>query len=144
MLRRTLDPFGRRNLLANKLGDSLRIQRAFVGANLADWEALYRINLLRVFLCSKAVTPQMPSQGQGGSIIKVSPLNAFRGMPQAATYTACKTAITQCAKSFALEAVRHGIRVNAIAPELINRRSSRRWRQAGVSSCLGRICYDDA
>lgn len=124
MVRRVLDAYGRVDSLVNNVGDTLRIRRDFVETGPDDWDVLYRVNLLHVFLCSRAVTPHMLKQGQGGSIINISTVEAYRGMPQAAPYTAFKAAITQFTKSFALEVASQGIRVNAIAPDMINRRAS--------------------
>jgi NAD(P)-dependent dehydrogenase (short-subunit alcohol dehydrogenase family) len=59
----------------------------------------------------------MIDRGAGGSIINISTIEAFRGIPNSAVYSAFKGAITQFTKSLAIEVGQYGIRVNAIAPE---------------------------
>ena len=49
-----------------------------------DWDALYRVNLLHVLRMTRAVLPVMIERGAGGSIINVSTVEAFRGMPELA------------------------------------------------------------
>ncbi len=57
-------------------------------------------------------------QGDGGSIVNVSTIEAFRAIPTRAVYSAFKAAITGFTRSLAVEYARYGIRVNAIAPDV--------------------------
>ena len=57
-------------------------------------------------------------QGDGGSIVNVSTIEAFRAIPTRAVYSAFKAAITGLTRSLAVEYGRYGIRVNAIAPDV--------------------------
>ena len=57
-------------------------------------------------------------QGSGGSIISLSTVEAFRAIPTRAVYAAFKTAITGFTRSLAVEYGHHGVRVNAIAPDV--------------------------
>ena len=57
-------------------------------------------------------------QGDGGSIVNVSTIEAFRAIPTRAVYSAFKAAITGFTRSLAVEYGRDGIRVNAIAPDV--------------------------
>ena len=108
---------GRVDILVNNVGDYLAAKR-FLETSESDWEALYRINLKHVFLCTQAIAPRMIARGAGGSIVNVSTVEAFRGIPNCAVYSAFKGGVTQFTKSFALEVAQHGIRVNAIAPDV--------------------------
>ncbi len=111
--------FGRVDILVNNVGDFLRLRKDFLETTEEEWEALYRINLKHVFFCTQAIVPRMIQGGAGGSVINISTVEAFRGIPQMAVYSAFKGAITQFTKSFALEVAQYGIRVNAIAPDII-------------------------
>jgi NAD(P)-dependent dehydrogenase (short-subunit alcohol dehydrogenase family) len=111
-----LGAWGQVDVLVNNVGDFLGA-KPFVRTTEQDWEALYRINLKHVFYCTHAIAPHMIERGRGGSIINVSTIEAFRGIPGAAVYSAFNAGITGFTRSMALELGPHRIRVNAIAPE---------------------------
>jgi len=112
-----LREFGHVDVLVNNVGDYLAA-KPFLETTLEDWEALYRINLKHVFLCTQAIAPKMIERGAGGSIINISTVEAFRGIPNCAVYSAFKGGVTQFTKSVALEMAQYRIRVNAIAPDV--------------------------
>ncbi|QNA86602.1 SDR family oxidoreductase [Sphingomonas sp. So64.6b] len=111
------DRFGHLDVLVNNVGDFLGIHKRFEDTTPDDWESLYRINLHHIFLVTRAALPLIRASGAGGSIVNLSTIEAFRGIPNFAVYAAFKTAITGFTKSLAVEIGRDGIRVNAIGPE---------------------------
>ena len=112
--------FGKLDVLVNNVGDYLGFKTPFEQSTEDEWNALYGINLLHMFHMSKAAIPLMRVGGAGGSIINVSTIEAFRGIPLTVVYSAFKAAITGFTQSLAVELGQHGIRVNAIAPETTN------------------------
>jgi NAD(P)-dependent dehydrogenase (short-subunit alcohol dehydrogenase family) len=116
LLRATLSAYGRIDVLVNNVGDFLG-SKPFAQTSEDEWEALYRINLKHVFTCCRAFVPVLVEQGQGGSIINISTIEAFRGIPNCAVYSAFNCGITGFTRSLALELGPQRIRVNAIAPE---------------------------
>ena len=46
-----------------------------------EWDELFRVNLGHVFTCTRAVLPLMIEQADGGSIVNVSTIEAFRAIP---------------------------------------------------------------
>ena len=64
-----------------------------------------------------AVLPFMRQQ-QYGAIVNVSTVEAYRGIPGNAVYSAFKAGVSAFTKSLAVELAPDGIRVNAIAPDL--------------------------
>lgn len=114
----TVGGIGHVDVLVNNVGHYLYRGAPFLDTDEEQWNALYDVNLRHVFLCTKALAPAMVAQGDGGSIVNVSTVEAFRGMPMMAVYSAFKAGITQFTKSLALELGNDGIRVNTIAPDL--------------------------
>lgn len=112
--------FGRLDVVVNNVGDYLGFKTPFEQSTEDEWNALYHVNLLHMFHVSKATIPLMRASGQGGSIINVSTIEAFRGIPMTVVYSAFKAAVTGFTQSLAVELGQHGIRVNAIAPETTN------------------------
>lgn len=112
--------FGRLDVLVNNVGDYLGYKTSFEHSTEAEWNALYAVNLLHVFQVTKAAIPLMRRSGEGGSIINLSTIEAFRGIPLTVVYAAFKAAITGFTQSLAVELGPDNIRVNAIAPETTN------------------------
>jgi NAD(P)-dependent dehydrogenase (short-subunit alcohol dehydrogenase family) len=117
MVDAALRAYGAVDILVNNVGDYLAA-KPFLETTDEDWEALYRSNLKHIFTCTQAFAPQMIARGAGGSIINMSTVEAFRGIPNCAVYSAFKGGVTQFTKSFALEVAQYRIRVNAIAPDV--------------------------
>lgn len=112
--------FGRLDVLVNNVGDYLGFKTEFVESDEDQWQALYEVNLLHMFHVTKAAIPLMRRSGKGGSIVNLSTVEAFRGIPLTVAYAAFKSAITGFTQSLAVEVGQHGIRVNAVAPETTN------------------------
>ncbi|TXH02877.1 MAG: glucose 1-dehydrogenase [Rhodocyclaceae bacterium] len=106
--------FGGLDVLVNNVGDFLGIAKPFVYNTDEDLDALYAINMKSVFLTTRAAIPMLRP---GGSIISISSIEAFRGIPNTTVYSTFKHGITGFTRSLALELGPQNIRVNAIAPE---------------------------
>jgi NAD(P)-dependent dehydrogenase (short-subunit alcohol dehydrogenase family) len=114
----TLDTHGAVDVLVNNVGHFAGSRRPFVEQSRDDWLDLYRINLEHVLACSQAVLPTMVEQGRG-VIVNVSTVEAFRSIPSMPVYSAFKSGVTAFTRSLAVDYGQHGIRVNAIAPDLV-------------------------
>jgi NAD(P)-dependent dehydrogenase (short-subunit alcohol dehydrogenase family) len=112
------DAFGRVDILVNNVGHYGGVRKAFHEQTDEEWDELYRVNLGHVFALSRAVLPTMIDRGDGGAIVNVSTIEAFRAIPTRAVYSAFKAAITGFTRSLAVEYAQHHIRVNAIAPDV--------------------------
>lgn len=107
---------GHIDVLVNNVGD-FRPPGRFLRTGEDRWQAMYEINLLHVFRCTKALAPAMVAAGTG-SIVNVSTVEAHRGIPANAVYSAFNAGVEAFTRSLAVELGREGVRVNAIAPDL--------------------------
>ena len=87
--------------------------------SVSDWRRTFDVNLLGVFLCIRSAIPHMIS-ARGGSIVCVSSLAAERGSAGLASYAASKGGINALVRALAVELGKKGIRVNGVAPGLID------------------------
>jgi NAD(P)-dependent dehydrogenase (short-subunit alcohol dehydrogenase family) len=88
-------------------------------ATAADWEAVFKVNVLGTSFCTKYALPYMKEQ-RSGSIINVASINGLRAMPTGWTnYSASKAAIVNMSKSMAFDYAPFGIRVNCMCPGMI-------------------------
>jgi len=110
---RTLDLFGRIDLLVNNAGYRIRAPLETLPRH--EWDAMVGTNLTGVFLFSQAVGRVMIRQ-RGGKIVNVTSVagrNGVRGMAASAAAKAGATVLTQ---SLGAEWAKYGITVNAVAP----------------------------
>jgi NAD(P)-dependent dehydrogenase (short-subunit alcohol dehydrogenase family) len=84
------------------------------------WDRVIAVNLKGSFLCCQAVGRAMIAQATGGAIINVASIGASVAYPHATAYLQSKGGVVQLTRSLALEWMVHGIRVNAIAPSVID------------------------
>jgi 3-oxoacyl-[acyl-carrier protein] reductase len=82
------------------------------------WQAIIRQNFTYVLDTTQHAVRRMQAQGTGGSIIYVTSIEGHRAVPNRAVYGAMKAAVTNLAKSLALELSDDNIRVNTVAPDI--------------------------
>ena len=116
----TLSECGRIDILVNLAGGLTRYKPA-VEHSLDDWRDEVANNLLSAFLTSRAAFPHLQAAG-GGVIINF----ARAGLPQAnmVAYNCAKAGIEALTRTLALEGRDVGIRVNAVAPGLVETASN--------------------
>lgn len=116
----TLGEYGRIDILVNLAGGLTRYKPA-VEVSVEDWREELDNNLLSAFLTSRAVLPSMQATG-GGAIVNF----ARAGLSQAnmVAYNCAKAGIEALTRTFALEGRDAGIRVNAVAPGLVDTASN--------------------
>lgn len=110
----------------------------------ADWQAMLDTTLTSAHHCTQAAARTMTGQG-GGAIVHIASIEATHPAPGHAHYSCAKAALVMHAKAAALEYGRHGIRVNAVSPGLVDRPGLEtdwpagvdRWRAAAPLTRLG-------
>jgi 3-oxoacyl-[acyl-carrier protein] reductase len=83
-------------------------------------DAVYALNLKSAVLASQAVVGSMLERGHGAIVNVVSIAGHNGGGPGAGAYAAAKAALTCYTKSMARELAPQGVRVNAVAPGVID------------------------
>ncbi|MBW0015361.1 SDR family oxidoreductase [Mycobacterium sp.] len=115
-LRRTAQELGPVTILVNNAGGTFSSPLLETSEN--GWDALYRANLRHVFVCTQQIARHLVSSGLPGSVISVTSIEGVRAAPGYAAYAAAKAGVINYTKTAALELAPHGIRVNAIAPDI--------------------------
>jgi NAD(P)-dependent dehydrogenase (short-subunit alcohol dehydrogenase family) len=86
-------------------------------------EQLLAVNVLGPLLCCRAAADRLSTRhgGRGGAIVNVSSVAARTGgIPGAVAYAATKGAVESLTRGLANEMAREGVRVNAVAPGLVD------------------------
>ncbi len=87
-------------------------------ASLEHWRRTIDVNLTGLFIVTWAVKPQMIAQNFG-RIVNMSSISGLRSRPYGIAYSASKAGVIGFTKSVAEALIPHNIRVNAVAPGLI-------------------------
>lgn len=115
-LDRTVGELGPVSILVNNAGGTFASGLLDTSEN--GWDALYRANLRHVLLCTQRVARSLVADGSPGSIINVTSIEGVRAAPGYAAYAAAKAGVINYTKTAAFELAPHGIRVNALAPDI--------------------------
>jgi NAD(P)-dependent dehydrogenase (short-subunit alcohol dehydrogenase family) len=116
----TMSEYGQIDILVNLAGGLTRYKPA-VECSLDDWRAEVDNNLLSAFLTSRAAFPHMQAAG-GGVVINFA--RAGQAQANMVAYNCAKAGIEALTRTLALEGRDLGIRVNAIAPGLVDTASN--------------------
>ncbi|MBC7778923.1 MAG: SDR family oxidoreductase [Proteobacteria bacterium] len=123
---KTVDAYGRLDVIMNCAGGSLQEDRPVHEMDLDIWHRTIALNLLHPFLCCRHAIPHLIA-ANGGSIINFSSHLGLKGSEKPA-YAAAKGGIVSFTQTLAAQYAGYGIRANAIAPAIVRtERSIKRW-----------------
>ena len=108
-----LREFGAIDIVANVAGIASEAPLHLL--ELSEWERVIRVNLTSIFLTSKYVLPNMLARKRG-SIVSIASTQGLRGFQGYPHYSASKGGIISLTRQMAVEYGGAGIRVNCIAP----------------------------
>ena len=110
------DAFGRLDILVNNAGRTF--MKSVLEMTVAEWDGIMQTNARGCFVQSRAALGAMV-EGGGGAIVNVASIVSLVGMPGIAAYAASKGAIAQLTKVLAIDFGGQNIRVNAVAPGVV-------------------------
>ena len=99
------------------------------------WEQTWRVNVTGTMLTLRAFAPLL---AEGGSVMTVASLAALAGIPRRDAYTASKGAIVSLTRAWAADLIRGGVRVNCVAPGVIETPMNARLGDEELPLPLGR------
>jgi NAD(P)-dependent dehydrogenase (short-subunit alcohol dehydrogenase family) len=101
---------------------------------LDEWHRVIDTNLTAIYLICKAA---LPSMAEGGSIVNITSAVAMRGMPARTHYISSKAGVIGFTRALCKEVGKQGIRVNALAPGIIETDQTAGLDEAGRARYSG-------
>lgn len=116
MAQAAIDAFGRIDALINNASlMSVLERRDWHQIPVDEWDRVMEVNMRGIFLCCRAVFPQMQGQG-GGKIVNISSGRFWNGAPNRLHYSTSKAGVIGLTRSLASEVGKDNICVNAVTP----------------------------
>ncbi|HJQ29831.1 MAG TPA: SDR family NAD(P)-dependent oxidoreductase [Rubrobacter sp.] len=117
MVERAIDAFGRLDVLVNNAGITGH-DAPLSEITDEDWERVLRLNLTATFYCCRAAISHMRERGSG-AVVNVSSISGKEGNPNMIPYSVSKAGVICLTKALAKEVINDGVRVNCVAPAVI-------------------------
>ena len=105
-------------LLVNNAGIFPR--KDFLDLSEEDWSRVQNVNVMGGFRCLQLMARELIAKNKPGTAVNLASVAFFRNSPKGSHYAASKGAIIGFTRSVSTELAPHGIRVNAIAPGIVD------------------------
>lgn len=130
MVQQVRDEFGAIDILVNNAAVSVRA--SLIDTSEADWDKVMNVDLKGYYLCAQACARIMMKQKRG-NIINISSRLGLTATPNMGAYSIAKAGELMLTRVLALELASYNIRVNAIAPGLVETEGSAHlWSQPKI------------
>jgi len=116
LIRRTVEAFGRLDVMVNNAGVEHKVP--FLETPFELWSEVIAVNLTGPWLCTKYAVPAFAPDG--GSIVHIGSTASLVGFSGLAAYVASKGGVAMLTRAMALDLAPRRIRVNCVAPGHIN------------------------
>ena len=143
--------FGKVDILVNLVGGFWG-GKPIAETSLAEWQAMFDLNVKPTFICCRAVVRRMQA-AKWGRIVSVTSRSGLQGAGDYAAYAVAKGAIATFTASLAQEVLADGVMVNAIAPSTIDTEANRvampkakheNWvKPSDIARTIAYLCSDD-
>jgi NAD(P)-dependent dehydrogenase (short-subunit alcohol dehydrogenase family) len=132
MVQRTIEEFGRIDILINKAGGS-RLG-GLAKLTIEAWDSSFDLNVRSAYLCTHAVGRHRIAQ-RSGAIVNISSTADISGVKGGAHYASAKAALQMFTTVTAAEWGCHGIRANCVAAGMIaSERAVEAWKVAQLDT----------
>jgi len=116
MAEKTVERFGKIDILMNNAAIYYGLgMKPFEMITVEEWDLEFEVNVKGIWLCIKAVVPQMKKQGKG-KIINIASGTVLMGIPMLLHYVTTKGAVIALTRAISRELGPANINVNTIAP----------------------------
>ncbi|MEW2252871.1 SDR family oxidoreductase [Streptomyces sp. NPDC006975] len=125
-----LDRYGRLDVLVNNAGISRPIpHHDLAAAAPAEWREVLEVNLIAPWVLCTAALPALREAPGGGSVVNITSHAGVRPKGSSVPYAASKAALNHVTRLLAA-ALAPGVRVNAVAPGLVDTPMTEDWTDA--------------
>ena len=123
LIQKTTDTFGAIDILVNNAAIN-PVYGKLIDLSDEAWEKIMSVNVGGYFRCSRTAARRMMEK-RGGSIINMGSMGGFKAREGIGAYCISKAAIVMLTKTLARELAPYHIRVNGIAPSIVETRFSK-------------------